>query len=196
MRPGRPREFDADKALDGAMRVFWQRGYEGATLPELTAAMGINRPSMYAAFGNKAQLFEKCLDRYVTGPGSYVAAALAQPTARSAVEALLAGTISFLTDRRFPSGCLMIRGGLACGVAAEPVRLQLVARRAASLDLVRRRLEQGKQVGEFPPAIDCADLARFVVTLMQGMSVQAAGGATGPQLQRVAETAMSAWPSG
>ena len=78
---GRPREFDADSRLDRAMEVFWQRGFEGATLPELTAAMGINRPSLYAAFGNKEQLFEKCLDRYVSGPAGYIRQALAAPTA-------------------------------------------------------------------------------------------------------------------
>jgi AcrR family transcriptional regulator len=87
MPSGRTRQFDANQALDRALEVFWDRGYEGASLEELTAAMGINRPSLYAAFGNKAELFRKALDRYQTGPLSFLGEALSQPTARSAVEA-------------------------------------------------------------------------------------------------------------
>src|SRR3954465_13916988 len=92
--PGRPRTFDADKALDKALHVFWRKGFEGASLPDLTKAMGINRPSMYAAFGNKEQLFRKALDRYATGPAGYVCAALEAPTARAVVEKLLQGAIN------------------------------------------------------------------------------------------------------
>ncbi len=191
---GRPREFDADQALDRAMEVFWRRGYEAATLPELTLAMGINRPSLYAAFGNKEQLFEKCLDRYVHGPAGYVRKALAEPTARAAVEKLLAGAICLLTDPRYPSGCLMVHGALACGPAAESVRQQLALHRAAGLNLIRKRLERAKRTGELPASVRCADLARFVVTINQGLAIQAASGATRSQLQQVAEIAMRAWP--
>src|SRR5690349_11988785 len=86
MPSGRTRQFDVDEALDRALEVFWARGYEGATLPELTRAMGINRPSLYAAFGNKEQLFRKALDRYQTGPMSFLTEALRKPTARAVVE--------------------------------------------------------------------------------------------------------------
>src|SRR5690348_17740109 len=121
MPSGRTRQFDVDEALDRALEVFWARGYEGATLPELTRAMGINRPSLYAAFGDKEQLFRRALDRYVNGPAGYVRAALDRPTAREVVETLLAGTVELLTDPRHPGGCLVVQGALACGPAAESV---------------------------------------------------------------------------
>ena len=110
MAKGRPREFDVNEALDRAMRVFWRRGYEGATLPDLTAAMGINRPSLYAAFGSKEELFRKALDRYVKGPAAYVREALNEPTARGVADRLLSGTIDLVTDRRNPRGCLIVQG--------------------------------------------------------------------------------------
>jgi AcrR family transcriptional regulator len=195
MPSGRPRGFDPAEALDRAMAVFWRRGYEGATLPELTAAMGINRPSLYAAFGSKEQLFRRALDRYVAGPAGYVRAAMSRPTGREAVERLLAGAIGLLTDPRNPGGCLVVQGALACGEAAESVRRELAAVRAAGLDLIRERLERARRDGELPGDVDCADLARYVATVVHGLGVQAAGGATRGQLRRVAELAMRAWPS-
>jgi AcrR family transcriptional regulator len=99
---GRPREFDIDEVLDRALRVFWRRGCEGATLPDLTKAMGINRPSLYAAFGSKEELLRKALDRYVEGPAAFVREALNEPTARAVAERLLGGTIELVTDRRNP----------------------------------------------------------------------------------------------
>src|SRR5438094_4700649 len=122
MPSGRTRQFDVDEALDRALEVFWARGYEGATLPELTRAMGINRPSLYAAFGNKEQLFRKALDRYAEGPARYVREALEESTARAVAQQLLRGTIDLATDRRHPRGCLMVQGALACGETAECIR--------------------------------------------------------------------------
>ena len=194
MRTGRPREFDVDEALDQAMAVFWRRGYEGTTLDELTAAMGINRPSLYAAFGDKEQLFRRALDRYVSGPAGYVREALARPKARDAAEAVLAGAVALLTDVRNPGGCFVVQGALACGTAAESIRQELAAVRAAGMALVRERLEKAQRDGELPESVDCDDLARYLATVVHGLSVQAAGGATREQLRRVAELAMRAWP--
>src|SRR5579872_2871275 len=95
--PGRPREFDPADALDAALRVFWEKGYDGASLSDLTEAMGITCPSMYAAFGDKEALFRKVLDRYVTGPSAYLNEALNEPTARGAIEHWLFGAIDLLT---------------------------------------------------------------------------------------------------
>ena len=125
MPSGRVRQFDADEALDRALEVFWARGYEGATLPELTRAMGINRPSLYAAFGNKEQLFHKALARYQTGPQSFVNEALKKPAARAVVEAIFSGFVRIQRDRSGSRGCMIVSGALACGEAAEPVRREL-----------------------------------------------------------------------
>src|ERR1700733_15772686 len=111
---GRPRSFDREQALDAAMRVFWKQGYEGASLADLTAAMGINRPSLYAAFGDKEALFRKVLDRYNSGPAAYVCDALNQPTARRAIERLLQGAADLATGSGHRPGCLFVQGALAC----------------------------------------------------------------------------------
>ncbi len=194
MAKGRPREFDVDEALDRALRVFWRRGYEGATLPDLTAAMGINRPSLYAAFGSKEELFRKALDRYVEGPAAFVREALNEPTARAVAERLLGGTIDLVTDRRNPRGCLIVQGALACGETAESVRREVAARRVAGEVALRQRFERARADGDLPAEADAADLARYVVTVMRGMAVQAAGGASREDLRRVAELALRAWP--
>src|SRR5476649_1907278 len=126
---GRPRAFDIDAALDRALQVFWKKGYEGASLSDLTDAMGINRPSLYAAFGNKEELFRKAVTRYTDGPASFVRIALEEPTARAAVERLLYGALEVMADPRNPRGCLMVQGALSCGTTADPVRKELGARR-------------------------------------------------------------------
>jgi AcrR family transcriptional regulator len=194
MPSGRPRQFDAEEALDRALAVFWRRGYEGATLDELTRVMGINRPSLYAAFGDKERLFRRALDRYVGGPAGYVREAMSRPTAREAAEALLAGTVALLTDPANPRGCLVVQGALACGEAADSIRRELAAVRAAGMNLVRKRLQRAHHDGELPQGVDCADLARYLMTVVHGLAVQAAGGATRGQLACVAELAMRAWP--
>jgi AcrR family transcriptional regulator len=192
---GRPREFDVEKALDRALKVFWRKGYEGASLLDLTKAMGINRPSLYAAFGNKEALFRKVLERYVEGPAAYVFKALKEPTARAVAERLLNGSVDLLADRRNPRGCLMVQGALACGEAAEAIRRELIAHRAAGEVAVRRRFARAVADGDLPADADPTDLARYVVTVMRGMAVQAAGGARREELRRVAEMALRAWPT-
>lgn len=132
MPSGRTRQFDADEALDRALAVFWLRGYEGATLPELTRAMGINRPSLYAAFGNKEQLFRKAIERYQTGPMAFLTEALRLPTARAVVEAIFSGFVRMQRDCDKVRGCLVVSGALASSEEAEPVRRELAQLRQAS----------------------------------------------------------------
>jgi AcrR family transcriptional regulator len=191
---GRPRAFDIDKALDRALKVFWRKGYEGATLPDLTKAMGINRPSLYAAFGNKETLFKRAIDRYVEGPSSYVGEALREPTVRGVVEKLLHGTIALTTDSKNPRGCFMVQGALVCGDAANALRREMARRRRALEAALCERFERAAADGDLPPHSSPADLARYIVSVMHGIAVQAAGGAESAELERVAEIAMRVWP--
>ena len=192
---GRPRSFDLDQALDRALKVFWRKGYDGASLPDLTTAMGINRPSLYAAFGSKEQLFRKAMDRYAQGPAAYALRALDAPTARAVFERLLCGGIDMLTNPRNPRGCLAVQGALACGDATESVRKELIARRAMLVDALRNRFERDKAGGDLPSDSDPAVLARYAATVLHGLSIQATSGATRAQMQRVAEMALRAWPT-
>jgi AcrR family transcriptional regulator len=194
MPSGRTRQFDVDEALDRALEVFWARGYEGATLPELTRAMGINRPSLYAAFGNKEELFRKALDRYLVGPQGFMAEAFKEPTARAVAEAIFSGFIRMQRGRQ-ARGCLVVQGALACGEEAEPVRRELARLRQAAVTAFRERFERAVQDGDLPKGTDCAGLGRYVATVLNGLAVQAASGATEKDLRLVSALAMRAWPS-
>ncbi len=194
MPKGRPREFDTEKALDTALLLFWRHGYEGTSLAALTQAMGINMPSLYAAFGNKEELFRKVLDRYIQKPASYLPNALKQPSARAAAETLMRGAIDMVMNRNHPDGCLLVQGALASGPLAESARSELSRRRAGAEAAVRRRFERAMAEGDLPASVDAAKLARYIITVVWGMSVQAAGGATRSQLREVTEVAMQCWP--
>src|SRR6476646_1610431 len=194
-QPGRPRAFDPDAALERAMHVFWAKGYEGAALSDLTRAMRINRPSLYAAFGNKEHLFRKVLDRYMDGPLAYFGKALAAPKARDVIEQILFGAARMASDPRLPAGCLMVQGALACGDAAGSVRKEVAGRRGASEVALRRRLQRAKREGDLPRNANPAELARYVMTVLQGMAVQGANGARRNQLLRIAQIALRAWPN-
>jgi AcrR family transcriptional regulator len=191
---GRPRSFDLDRALDRALQVFWRKGYEGTSLSDLTQAVGVNRPSLYAAFGDKEALFRKALDRYLDGPAAYTQEALKESTARAVIERLLRGAADLNTARRNPGGCLMVQGALACNEAVDPVRQGLTACRAAGEAALRRRLQRAKTDGDLPANVNPADLARYVAAIVYGMAVQAAGGSSRDKLQRVVEMTLRSLP--
>lgn len=193
MRSGRPREFDIDEVLDQAMRVFWQHGYEGAAMSGLTSAMGINRPSLYAAYGNKESLFGQVLERYSEQVAGYAWEALEQPTVREVVEHLLRGAAQATTSRGRPKGCLTVQGALACGPNGEVARAQLTRWRHAAEASIRARLRRGQQDGDLPETADPAELSRYVATMVHGISVQAAGGTSRAALLRTVEMTMVAW---
>ncbi|WP_280887240.1 TetR/AcrR family transcriptional regulator [Streptomyces sp. LBL] len=192
---GRPRGFDADEALEQAMRVFWEQGYEGASLTDLTHAMGITRTSMYAAFGNKEDLFGKALERYTEGPASYGARAMQEPTARQVAAAFLAGSVRATTHPGCPAGCLGVQGSLAAGDTGRQARDALIAWRDEHASLLRDRFQQAVDEGDLPRDTDPGLLARYLMTVTNGIAVQAAGGATRDDLQMVADMALQSWPS-
>jgi len=190
---GRPREFDADKALAAALRVFWRRGYEGASLTELTEAMGITRPSLYACYGNKEALFRKALDLYGEEKLAYMQTALEAPTARGVAERLLMGALQ-MQQSDDPKGCLGVISSVACGAEAESIRSEVIARRAASDAALIARFERAKAEGDLPAEIDPAALARYLGAVMQGMSVQASSGVSNADLRSLVDTALLVWP--
>ncbi|MDX2852708.1 TetR/AcrR family transcriptional regulator [Actinacidiphila glaucinigra] len=196
MAGGRPRAFDVDEVLDRALEVFWRQGYEGTGISDLTRAMGINAPSLYGAFGNKESLFKRVLDHYADGPARYIREAFAEPDARGVVERLLHGAADATTRPDCPPGCLTVQGGLAASAGAEAARDELTSRRAAGEAALRLRLEKARADGELPADADPDDLARYFITVYQGVAVQAAGGATREELHRVVDLAMGAWPAG
>ncbi|MBB3729933.1 TetR/AcrR family transcriptional regulator [Nonomuraea dietziae] len=189
MPGGRPRSFDADAALDRALEVFWRQGYEGTSLSDLTEAMGINRPSLYAAFGNKEELFGRVLDRYLEGPGAFAADALEAPTSREVVERLVLGAVELTTGDHTPRGCLSVKSVHACGPDSAPVRQDAVGRRKAGEAALRRRLERAT---DLPPGADPGVMAGLVHTITDGIAVQAAGGRGREELRQVADLALRA----
>ncbi|MEV7732915.1 TetR/AcrR family transcriptional regulator [Streptomyces sp. NPDC088921] len=191
---GRPRGFDADEALERAMMVFWEQGYEGASLTDLTGAMGITRKSMYAAFGNKEELFRKALERYTDGPAAYAARALEKPSAREVATAFLAGSVGTTTHPDHPAGCLGVQGSLASGHSGRPAQDALTAWRDDGRARLRHRFQRAVDEGDLPPGADPELLARYVMTVANGIAVQAAGGATRSELQQVADAALRNWP--
>ncbi|MGX1913278.1 TetR/AcrR family transcriptional regulator [Streptomyces phaeochromogenes] len=193
---GRPRGFDADEALEHAVRVFWEQGYEGASLTDLTNAMGITRTSMYAAFGNKEDLFRKALERYTEGPASYGARALQEPTARQVAIAFLNGSVRATTRPGCPTGCLGVQGSLAAGDTGSNARDALITWRNEHTSLLRDRFRQAVDEGDLPPDADPEVLARYLMTVANGIAVQAVGGITRDRLQLVADMALQSWPTG
>ncbi|MEU6429302.1 TetR/AcrR family transcriptional regulator [Microbispora sp. NPDC046973] len=191
---GRPRGFDADDALERAMLAFWEHGYEGASLAKLTEAMGISAKSMYAAFGNKEELFRKALERYTEGPSAYLARALEEPTALGVATAILAGVVRTTTRPAHPHGCLGVQGALATGDSGQAVRDLLAAWRNNGCSRVRERFQRAVDDGDLPPETDPGLLARYVTTLVFGIAVQAASGVGRDELQEMADAALRDWP--
>ncbi|MDI3558879.1 TetR/AcrR family transcriptional regulator [Bradyrhizobium sp. Arg816] len=192
MGMGRPREFDAETALDQAMEVFWRHGYEGATIAQLTEAMGINPPSLYACFGNKEGLLKAALDRYTKLRGVWMDEVVAAPTARDVAERMLMGIAEKQTDPANPPGCLLVQGGIACGSGSENVPFELAARRAENEDQLRERFVRAKAEGDLKPSSDPAALARYVSAVSVGMGVMASSGSDREALRQVASVAVQA----
>ena len=192
---GRPLEFDPRDALDKALELFWRHGYEGTSLTDLTKAMGIVRPSLYATFGSKEDLFRKVVDLYWSRHMGFARAAREKPTAREVVEALLFGFADAVTGCGTPAGCLGVNGALACSPASEDIQKELAARRTRDEAILRKRLERARSEGDLPKDVSPADLAKFIATVLRGMAVQAKSGASRQDLRRVAAMALRAWPA-
>jgi len=192
---GRPREFDVDQALTAALRVFWSKGYEGASMTDLTDAMGITRPSLYAAFGNKESLFRKALDLYEREKLCYMGQALEAPTARGVAQRLLQGSMENQTSRDDPRGCLGVISSVACGAEADCIRQEVLERGRIAHEALIERMERAVAEGDFQTPVDAEGITKYLTAILQGMAVQAGAGASREDLQRLVDTTLAVWPS-
>lgn len=193
MKTGRPRTFCVEDALDRAMDVFWRKGYEGASLSDLTGAMNIAAPSLYACFGSKEGLFRAVLDRYEESGKGFLREVLDAPTARASAELFLRGVARRATDpENHPPGCLLLQSGLA----GEDQRIpnELARHRGEKELALRERFECARRSGDLAASADPAALARYLVTMANGLCVQASAGAQAADLNAVVEIALASWP--
>lgn len=191
---GRPRAFDTEQALEKALEIFWRKGYDGTSLADLTEAMGINKPSLYAAYGNKEQLFIKAIERYEQRPCSFFNDALDQPTAYAVAEKMLYGAADDFANNSHPNGCVMVQGALSCSEAATSVKEALISKRLINEGRIAKRFAEAKIAGDLPASADPEVLARYIGTVLQGMTVQVTNGCDIQKLHEIASMALLAFP--
>ena len=188
---GRPRAFDRDQALETALELFWRQGYEGTSVADLTAALGIKPPSLYAAFGSKEGLYREALERYLAGHGSFVRTALTSDlTAREAITRMLREACAVYAGR----GCMVTSGALVCAPENAAISEQLALVRFRGRSAIVARLDRAVTEGDLPPDTDTAGLGAYYAAVIQGLSVQARDGTSPVDLQAIATLAMAAWP--
>lgn len=194
---GRPRSFDADAALDSALKVFWRNGFQGASLSELTDAMGLSKPSLYATFGDKEALYLKALDRYATNWTSRHAAILDSETdGRRAVAEFLRSVAGMLADPSLPGGCFVVNGAADCGGPSTPAAVDTALRKTVQSGevMLRQRLLRAQREGQLPDDARIDDLATLFSALLSGLGVLAKSGAKRAKLYGAIDAAMAAWP--
>ena len=192
---GRPRLFDEDLVLDQAMYVFWEKGYEGSSLIDLTEAMGINRASIYGVFGNKQLLFLKALERYISLRVPFHEDALKETTAYKVAERYLSQTAIFLTRPGYPHGCMTVQSALPATEEGAEIRNELIRVRIGSQKALQRRFARAKREGDLPKSANVESLARFITAIDQSMTIQGINGATREELLDLAQTSLRAWPT-
>jgi AcrR family transcriptional regulator len=189
-KTGRPISFDKDAALEAAMLLFWERGYEGTSMSDLTQAMGLNPSSIYAAFGDKHALFSLAVKCYMKTRAQYATKALEEPTLKEVVRALFDNTIAFLTTPSHPPTCMTLAGAVGCSLDATPARNLMTEIRKQNQVAIRERLLKARKSGELPKEINVDDYTRYLSTILAGLSIQAANGSTKEELKRTAQMAL------
>lgn len=191
---GRPRSFDRAAALRAAMNVFWLRGYEATSLSDLTKAMGINAPSLYAAFTCKEALFEEALEFYQQTEGGTASRLLEEaPTARDGFAAMLRFHAGNYVNPAHPPGCMAVLAAIVGAPENKSVRGLMSTTRRRAIEALAARIKRGIAAGDVPATADATAMAAFYATLLQGMSIQARDGATKKQLLATVDAAMAAW---
>ncbi len=192
---GRPTNFNHDRAILAALHVFWAQGYEGTSMADLTVALGMNKPSIYAAFGNKEALFNKAVSQYLSGPAAFISTALNEPTSLKVAKRYLVGAVTFFCNPNTPNGCMIVQSALACGHEKSTIQQLLVQyRKQFEHDLIKR-LELAKTQDDLPSEASARELAQYLTTLYNGLSVQASSGATQSELLGVVKLALANWPA-
>ena len=189
-KTGRPISFDKDAALEAAMLLFWERGYEGTSMADLTQAMGLNPSSIYAAFGDKHALFQLTVKRYMEIRAQYAVKALEEPTLERFIRALFDNTVAFLTTPGHPPICMTLTGATGCSVDAKPARDLMTEIRKQNQGALRKRLLKARKSGELPKGINLDDYTRYLSSIIAGLSIQAANGSTKQELKRTAKMAL------
>jgi AcrR family transcriptional regulator len=194
MPRGRPRKFDTAQALDTALKLFWRHGYEGTSIAMLADAIGINVPSLYAAFGNKERLFLQCIQRYGELNGKMYHESFEKKTAREVARSILEGEVELVTRRGTPDGCLMVQGALATSPESERIRKTMAGMRGIAEKWMTERFQKAVDEGDLPSDADPKALACYLMSLNSGLAVQAKSGVKKKQLLKVVEIAMQNWP--
>jgi AcrR family transcriptional regulator len=189
-KTGRPIGFDRDAALEAAMLLFWERGYEGTSMADLTHAMGLNPSSIYAAFGDKHALFQLVVKRYMELRAQYAVKALEEPTLERFIRALFDNTVAFLTTPGHPPTCMTLAGAMGCSVNAAPARDLMTEVRRQNEVAIRERLLKARKSGELSKDINVDDYTRYLSSILAGLSIQSANGSTKAQLKRTAQMAI------
>jgi AcrR family transcriptional regulator len=189
-KTGRPIEFDKDAALEAAMLLFWERGYEGTSMADLTQAMGLNPSSIYAAFGDKHALFSLAVKRYIGTRAQYATKALKEPTLEKVVLALFESTVAFLATPGQPSTCMTLAGAVGCSLNASPARDIMTEIRKQNEAAMRERFLQARKSGELSKDVNVDDFTRYLSSILAGLSIQAANGSTKAELKRTAQMAL------
>jgi AcrR family transcriptional regulator len=189
-KTGRPISFDKDAALEAAMLLFWERGYEGTSMADLTKAMGLNASSIYAAFGDKQALFSHAVKRYMAIRAQYAAKALEEPTLKGVIRALFDNTVEFLATPGHPPTCMTLVGAVGCGLDAAQARDLLTEIRKQNQAAIRKRLLKARKNGELPKSTNLDDYSRYISSILAGLSIQAANGSAKEELQRTAQMAL------
>lgn len=192
---GRPRNFDKDQALRIALDLFRKKGFDNTSLDDLTAALNVNKPSLYAAFGNKEQLFSEVLNAYTSGPTAYFHAVFDEPTTQSLVRMLLVKSIELLFYNESPSGCLVVMSTASEALQKVGIQQKLVAGLQQHQQKLIARFEQAEADGELKPTVDSQRLALYVVTLHKGLSLQAINGSSKEDMLQLVEQVIDLWPS-
>jgi AcrR family transcriptional regulator len=189
-KTGRPISFNKDAALEAAMLLFWERGFEGTSMADLTQAMGLNPSSIYAAFGDKHALFAHAVRRYLGSRAQYAVKALEEPTLDRVVRALFDNTVAFLTTPGHPPTCMTLAGAMGCSVEAAPARDLMMEVRKQNEAAIKERLLVARKAGELSKDINVDDYARYLSLLLAGLSIQAANGSSKAELKRTAQMAL------